>query len=374
MPIFATAPVRIQPYFGYRSATRLRIVARALRARQPSFDTGGTLRAMRLMLAQFLSHEKPGLPVSLEICAADGTRETHEAMTDAEGYVHFDIQLGGEGWALPGRTEWQSVVFRWENRHGSQSVEGHVLVPGADVTKAVISDVDDTIIETGITGGVRQFLRNARRVLAQLPKDRIAVPGADAFYTALGGGLAAEEAASVSAPGKHIAAPHRPFFYVSSSPYNLYSYLVAFMRLRGFPLGPLMLRDWGFDRRTFGKSSHGTHKRAAIDAIVEIYPDLRFALIGDDTQADLIAYGGVAEDYPDRIAAIFIRKAGEALSAEEQAAQEAIRTAGIPLWMGDSYAVEADFLQSAGLAGEKDVEDIVEKTGKAAEVDKAASA
>lgn len=372
MDLFLAPPVRLQPYFGYRSRDRLVLAARALRAPKPGFESRGRLRAIRTMLAQFNSREEAGVEVALEIEVA-GRIVRHDAETDREGFVRFDLALDPP-FDLPPNPVWEMVALHWVNRDGPQCIEAHVLAPGTDSRLAVISDIDDTIIETGITGGVRAIARNWRRLLAELPDERIAVPGADAFYGSLGGG-------PVPAPGERrpdnrIPATHRPFFYVSSSPWNLFSYLVAFQRAKGLPLGPFLLRDWGFDRATLGSSSHGMHKSAAIRTILAMYPDLRFALIGDDTQGDLPAYAEAAQSHPGRIAAIFIRTtARHALSPEEIAARAAIEASGIPLWLGDSFAVGEDFLAAAGFTKGGETEQIVRAVERVpTEADKQASA
>lgn len=50
-----------------------------------------------------------------------------------------------------------------------------------------------------------------------------------------------------------------------------------------------------------------------------------------------------------RLAAIFIRCAGGAMSEEEIAAKATIEAAGAPLWLGESYAVGEDFLAAVGV-------------------------
>jgi phosphatidate phosphatase APP1 len=361
MDLLLSPPVRLQPYFGYRSRDRLVLAARALRSGKPGFDKGGRLRAMRTMLAQFASREEAGVPVTLEIEVA-GVTMRHEAKTDREGFVRFDIALDPP-LDLPPHPVWELVALRWFNREGPQCIDAHVLAPGTDSRLAVISDIDDTIIETGITGGMRAIARNWRRILAELPEDRIAVPGADVFYGALGGGQLLPP--GELRPERRTPATHRPFFYVSSSPWNLFAYLVAFQRAKGLPLGPLLLRDWGWNRATFGSGSHGLHKTAAIDAILAMYPDLRFALIGDDTQGDLPAYAHAVERNPARVAAIFIRTtAPQDLSPEEVEAKAAMEAAGIPLWLGDSFAVGEDFLHAAGFTPGGETEQIVRAVEK----------
>ena len=358
MELFAGHPIRIQPYFGHRSRDRLMIAVRALRSGKPGFENGGRLQAMRTMLAQFASREEAGLEVTLELVSPGGRRTRHRAVTDREGFVRFEIELDHEDWALPADPAWETVSLHWFNRDGPQCVDGHVLVPGSNTTLAVISDIDDTIVETGISGGFRQIARNWRRVLAELPDERIAVPGVDAFYGALGGGAVLP---GKGGPGNAVPATHRPFFYVSSSPWNLFSYLVAFIRSRKLPLGPLLLRDWGFDRATLGHASHGEHKRAAIDTLLGLYPEIRFALIGDDTQGDLPAYADAVTRNLGQVAAVFIRTAtNQPLSPEELAGKAAIEAAGVPLWLGEDYDTGQEFLRVAGLRAHGDAAKIVE--------------
>ncbi|MGX7896235.1 phosphatase domain-containing protein [Tsuneonella sp. HG222] len=353
-------PVRIQPYFGYRSRTRLIVTARALRARERDFAKSGRLQAMRTLASQFASREEAGIAVTLEVAGPDGLLVRHEGLTDGEGFVRFDLVLEPE-WDLPPDPVWETAALRWANREGPQCVEAHILVPGRKARLAVISDIDDTVIETGITGGMRTVLRNWKRILAELPEERIAAPGADTFYGALGGGHTLPPG-EIRA-GKRIPATHRPFFYVSSSPWNLFSYLVAFMQAKNLPLGPLMLRDWGFNRATFGSASHGGHKTDTIAHLLEMFDTVRFALIGDDTQGDLPAYAEAIEKHPGRVAAVFIRtSAGETLSGPELTAKALIEASGVPLWMGASYEIGQDFLRVVGFTPGGETEQIVSTT------------
>ncbi|OBX20061.1 hypothetical protein A9995_05880 [Erythrobacter sp. QSSC1-22B] len=361
MALFPTKPVRIQPYFGYRNRHRLMISARALRAPRPGFERSGRLRAVRTMLAQFASHEVADLPVELELQHRDGRRFQHRGVTDHEGFVHFDVPLE-PAWELNANSQWEVVTFRWNNGEGRQSVEGHILAPGSHASLGVISDIDDTIIETGITGSWRKIARNWRRVVMELPDDRLLVPGADVFYNALGGGAVLD--AGETHTGDRLAATHHPFFYVSSSPWNLFSYLVAFQKSRGLPLGPLMLRDWGLNRETFGSGSHGAHKIAAIAGIIETYESMQFALIGDDSQGDLTAFADVVASHPGRVRAVFIRRAGDPLSPEELAARAVIEAASVPLWLGDCFTAGQQFLDAIGLSHDGEAERIVEVVEK----------
>lgn len=369
MPLIRKRPVRVQPYFGYRSRDRLVLGARALRARAPMFEARSRWRAIRTVLGQFVPGEVPGLSVRLEVRGAGRVLLSRELVTDQAGYVLFDCDLT-PGWDLPEHPEWEVATLSWANSDGPQVAYARILTPGKDSDLAVISDIDDTIIETGITGGLGSVIRNWRRIFAQLPHERIVVPDADQFYGELGGGTGHHPLR----PALSLPATRRPFFYVSSSPWNLYNYLVAFQRSKGLPLGPLLLRAWGLNKSTLGQASHGAHKLGAIEGIIAMYPALRFALIGDDTQGDLPAFAQLVAAFPGRIAAVFLRTVSQqSFSAEEEAALAAISAAGVPLWLGDSYAVGLAFLRTLGFTPGGETEQIVRVVEQTARIEPASA-
>lgn len=349
-PFSRRGSIRVQPFFGYRNASRLYLSARAIRAPEPKFDRSGFWAGLATMLRQYASHEVPRLAAELEYLCADGSVARQRAVSGPEGFLHFELALA-DGCERPDRTRWERAVLRWTCPDDTQTtgeVTAYVLVPGGQTRIGVISDIDDTILETGITGNLRAIARNWKRVMAQMPSERIIVPGAEDFYAAIGGDPALSPEAGDA--GAALRARVRPVFYVSSSPWNLFSYLVTFKRHRGLPVGPVMLRDWGLNRRTLGSKGHGSHKSTAILHILETFPGLRFALIGDDTQKDLTAFGKIAADHPERIAAVFIRSVShEPLTAAELAARRAIEAAGVPFWTGSDYAGAQTFLEAHGL-------------------------
>lgn len=116
--------------------------------------------------------------------------------------------------------------------------------------------------------------------------------GVTAFYQALHGGSTGKES--------------NPIFYVSSSPWHLYTPLVDFFKAQGIPLGPLILRELGV-KALLGSNRHYLHKLENIERILQTYPDLPFVLIGDSGQHDPEIYKEVVERHPNRIRAIYIR-------------------------------------------------------------------
>jgi len=93
-----------------------------------------------------------------------------------------------------------------------------------------------------------------------------------------------------------------PFFYVSSSPWNLFSFLTAFLEHRDFPAGPVLLRD------LLGTSAGREQKSVRLHEILDLHPDLRFVLIGDSGEKDPEIYAALVRSYPGRIIAIYIRE------------------------------------------------------------------
>jgi phosphatidate phosphatase APP1 len=166
--------------------------------------------------------------------------------------------------------------------------QGLALIPPPAASFGVISDLDDTVIQSHVTS----FLRAARTLLIENSRTRLPFPGVAAFYRALT--LGARDV------------PTNPIFYVSSSPWNLYDLLEEFLDLQGIPAGPLLLRDWDLDRATATGGHHG-HKSALIRDLLASHPTLPFILIGDSGQEDPEIYRDIVHEHPDRILAVYIR-------------------------------------------------------------------
>lgn len=374
-PLSRRKPIRVQPFFGFRNAGRLFVIARAIRSSEPAFEKRSFIRDFATMAGLYISREVSGVSVELEYQLPDGRLLRQSGTTGREGYVRFDLPLDPES-PIAARTRWEQAVLRWQaepdfaNSADNEEATVWILTPGSETRIGVISDIDDTILETGVAGGLRAIARNWKRVMAQMPSDRIVVPGASAFLAAIGGDSPTGPAAVAGSHSSPVdrtkpEARVRPVFYVSSSPWNLFGYLVKLKRERGLPLGPVMLRDWGFNRKTLGSEGHGAHKREAIRRILNTFPHLQFALIGDDTQKDLVAFGNIASEYPGRIAAVFIRAVtGDPLNEDALQAVNAIEKAGVPYWSGSDYTEAKRFLRGAGLDLEGGVKRLVRTAAK----------
>ena len=207
------------------------------------------------------------------------------------------------------------------------STTAQALFPSQHAAFGVISDIDDTILRTGIA----EPLKNWRTIIESDAESRVAFPGLPALYRALQG-----------------SAAQNPIFYVSSGSWKLYDLIARFKQINEIPLGPVFMDDWGIDEDHWIKSSHGAHKTGTIERILETYPDLDFVLVGDSGQHDAEIYAETVRKHSHRIKAVWIRDvSGTARDAEVAKVLTAARESGIPVW------AEPDLMQAARDAAQR---------------------
>ena len=266
--------VVISPYRGFGRGREMFVRGRVLVEKTISQATGSEAlwRSLLNTYRRFQSDEVAGAKVRATY--RDAVVET---VSDDEG--HFQIRL--EPQELAQHTLWH--VVHHELPHSGATAQAQVTIPSEAAEFAIISDIDDTIVQTGATSlltMVRTIIRNAAM---RLPFEGVA----DLYRT--------------------LHRERNPIFYVSSSPWNLYDVLHDFMNLHGIPHGPMFLQDWGIDEETLILRSHTEHKLAQINLLLDYYPDLRFILVGDSGQHDPEIYLQVIQARAQRIAAVFIR-------------------------------------------------------------------
>lgn len=280
------------------------------------------------------SRELPGVRVELRHGPQVQTVET-----DDEGYYQASFEASGRG---PGELSWVPVTATVRDDEGETFQAVHeVLVPGSDMKRLIISDMDDTVLHTGITNlalaAKLTFLDNART--------RKPLLGVAELYRAL---------------QRHGSdRPVHPIFYVSSSAWNLHDLLRDFLELNRIPKGPLLLRDLGVDRTRFIKEKGHGHKLEKIDGVLRRFPGVPAVLIGDSGQEDAEIYAEVVERFPSRVEAIYIRDVDpdQESQRDEKVLESLARVgdAGVPFELGrDSvsfahHAIELGILEPAAL-------------------------
>lgn len=131
---------------------------------------------------------------------------------------------------------------------------------------------------------------------------------------------------SKSAEGKP-----NPFFFVSSSEWNLYDYLVEFAAVNKLPKGVFLLSQL----KTFsqmlntGQNNHFT-KFARISRIIEAYPNQRIVLLGDSSQQDPYIYQSIVQHFPKQVYAVYIRDVFDASKEKVSSVMQEIEATGTP--------------------------------------------
>lgn len=267
---------------------------------------------IRSNMRRFVQLPFPGVRLTASLLGS-----SDRMIADRRGFSTGQFRVG------PQNTGWYdySVVTEPEDPDEKPaSARGQVLVPDPEAQAWVISDIDDTVLQTGLSEGFAAV----RTTLLGQARTRRAVPGMASLYRSLEAGV----------PGSGRAA----FFYLSTGPWQLYDMLTEFLRVRGFPAGPLFLTDWGPQQRFIARSGV-EHKRTTLRRLFTHYPDARFVLIGDSGQQDADTYTGMAQEFPDQVVAIVIVDVGNNDRVPVvQETQTIARSAGIDfMYVADAH-------------------------------------
>jgi phosphatidate phosphatase APP1 len=227
--------------------------------------------------------------------AKTNVNQTH-VQADNDGY--FRVLLHPHP-PLTNEQQWHSITLELlepqetqslENAHENRSVQGHVYIPPDNAKRVIISDIDDTVMYTGVVNKVKMMWR----LFMQGPHSRVAFPGVASLYRGLHLGPSGDE--------------YNPMLYVSRAPWGIYEILQEFFRIHRIPNGPILfLREWGITWRSPLPRRAEDHKFVLIRQMIELYHDYPFVLIGDSGQHDPEIYAQIVKEYPGRVEAVYIR-------------------------------------------------------------------
>lgn len=275
--------VEIKIYNGYGHSKNLVVYGHVLK-RKPKkasdFSKDGWKHTLSLLKLFFV---RPVGSVRLRLHFYDQVIET---IAEPDGFFKFkwasDIHLD------PGLHDLKIGLVGKEELHGF--TQGKVYVPHS-TQYVFVSDIDDTVLISHSATVLRRLrellIKNAHR--RKLFSDHVL------WYNLL---------SRSGTEMRHL----NPFFYVSSSEWNLYDYLQSIFAHNKLPHGSFLLshfKRW-FDFFKTGKTGHDDKYRR-ISRLLRVFPKQKFVLIGDNSQRDPIIYAALAKDHPDRIAAIYIR-------------------------------------------------------------------
>lgn len=291
--ILAKPIVRLATYRSYGTRSHLYLLGRALdddkleiKEEQSFFYT------LRNTYKQFDTDEIANVDILAEL--PDSSRLM--ARTNAEGYFLFNKTTSMDLKAYADEEGWLPIKLAFAGPvknaiiSANNSFPAELLIPPVTAEFGVISDIDDTILHTGVTSFLKW--RVVKNSLFRNAYERISLEGAPDFYKALHLGKKGQG--------------QNPIFYLSNSPWNLYEYLKLFLEINGFPKGPILLRDF---RTPFDGTlkPEKPHKQKEIINILKTYPNMKFILIGDSGEHDPRIYTDIAVQFPDRILAIYLR-------------------------------------------------------------------
>ncbi|MEK0083407.1 App1 family protein [Benzoatithermus flavus] len=323
--------VVLQPYRGYGSKEEIFLIGRVFRE-PPRRAEGAPLGSLARLGRHLFRHGIGAAPVLARFGGAE-----QRVVTDADGYFRIHLEIAQPP---PDDRLWHPIPLELLQPVRLE-VEGELFIPPTRCRSVVISDIDDTIMESRVASLPRMLWR----LFLQGAHHRLAFPGMAALLRAFHRGASGEA--------------FNPMLYVSRSPWSNYEILDEFFHLHLIPVGPLLfLREWGMTLQNPLPRRGKSHKLDMIRHMLALYRELPFVLIGDSGQRDPEIYTRLVREHPGRVLAIYIRNVSrsperraaiEALAAEVAAAGSSLLLAADSLAMAE-HAVEHGLIAAEALA------------------------
>jgi phosphatidate phosphatase APP1 len=309
----------VEPYRGYGSRDAVFLIGRVFRQSPgiPGEDPESLRAQWRDLRRRIARRTVAGAAVTARFGG-----DTVRVATDRDGY--FRVQLHPR-MPPPEAGEWHTVDLRLD-ADPPVPAEGAVFIPPRQCRCVVVSDIDDTVMRTGVANKLKMLWR----LFVEDAESRVAFPGVAALYRALHAGVGGAEG--------------NPMLYVSRAPWGLYEMLSEFFQRHGIPAGPvLFLREWGLSWTHPLPRRATDHKQALIRHMLALYRDLPFVLIGDSGQHDPEVYAQIVEENPGRVLAVYIRN----VSRDAARVEEIVRLADAVARAGSSLVLAADSVAMA---------------------------
>ncbi|WP_298536877.1 App1 family protein [uncultured Algibacter sp.] len=289
--MFKKDPLQIIAFQTYGTVKHVYLRGRALEDENINLEKKGAFNLLFNTWKRFATDEIRNTKLKVKL----GKDKVFYTSTNMDGYFIIDEPVDDIS-AYVDKEGWVKLEFSYDDKYITRAIQmdnrfpAEMLVPSSSASFGVISDIDDTILHTGLVS-VLKWRVIINTLLTSVGK-RIPLEGAPEFYQLLHKGKKGNEA--------------NPIFYVSHSPWNLYRYLEYFLNKNKFPKGPVILRS--FPKLFYKRNKESKpRKHKEILNLLSTYPQLKFILIGDIGQHDPKIYFEIAQQYPGRIAAIYLR-------------------------------------------------------------------
>jgi phosphatidate phosphatase APP1 len=278
----AAKNIAIKVYHGYGYTKDLVVYGHTFRKLPPEYKSVLSNSFTNLFRLLRLFFVKPVPRVPLQIIWDQQIIDTE---SEDDGFFK------GEWQAIDTPAGWHPVLVQHINNRSHRSMgEGRIYIPHK-TQYAFISDIDDTIMVSYSA----TIWKRMKELLFKNAHTRTMFPDTVLFYQLL-------------AKGNTRVDEPNPFFYVSSSEWNLYDYLREVFSFNGLPDGAFLLNQvkrW-YQLWKTGKTKH-EGKLLRVIRILDTFPNQRFILMGDNSQSDPAVYAKLIEKYGHRIFAIYIR-------------------------------------------------------------------
>ncbi|SFN39407.1 App1 family protein [Salegentibacter flavus] len=205
-----------------------------------------------------------------------------------DGYFRFNLPFN------------EKLDSGWHTYEVSAEFSGYGIVETGEILKpyesklAIITDIDDTFL---ISHSNNFFKKLYVLLLRNINKRKI-------FDDVV------EHYQYLSLAGQDEAQASNSFFYVSSSEWNLYGFIHEFAVMHQLPKAVIKLKKIKTGISDFlltGRGSHD-HKFEKVKDIISFYPNLKYVLLGDDSQKDPDIYERICKIFPENIRAVYIRQ------------------------------------------------------------------
>lgn len=276
----------LQLYRGYANEEELIVMGHVFKRTYDYDFQKKNLKNARSIINQFRIKTLNNFDIYLKC----GNQEIHTKTLD-DGYFKFCIPLETEtnfGWM-----EYE-VTIKDENETITE--KGSFIRPHKGKL-GIISDIDDTFL----ISHTQNFFKKIYILLFKNVNDRKVFTDVVPHYQAL------------SSAGRNNKEEENAFFYVSSSEWNLYRFIVKFTKIHQLPRAVILLKDIKRGITDFFMSGRGNHdhKFDKIKHVLEFYPNLKYVLLGDDSQHDPVLYERICKIFPVTVKAVYIRQTGK---------------------------------------------------------------
>ena len=311
--------MEIKVYHGYGHENDLIVfghVLEASKSQQQTF-TNSVLKNMVQLVKLFVVKPVGGIKVRLQ-----WNNTLYETTTAKDGFFRFEWQSET---STPAGWHTVSVEATGTGNSLLATGEGKIFIPHI-AQHVFISDIDDTILVSHSATVIKRL----RVLLSKNPHTRKPFEDVVAHYNLL------------AKANRQDAVPN-PFFYVSSSEWNLYDYLNEFFAFNGLPKGAFLLNAIKklHELVKTGKTKH-EGKFMRIARIIKTFPNQQFVLLGDNSQKDPSIYAAVTEGFPGNVYAVYIRNVHKEKVQETQEILAGMEQRGVKtcFYTGSPEAIE----------------------------------